>query len=145
MQNSELQKKYIQMSRRKGNIEFVDQKFEQKEIRRGSLWDVFDGTVLTRDIVTRQLPFVLFLTFLIILYIGNRYHAEKIIRETMALQTELKELRAKSISTASELENISMQSEVAKRVDELSLGLKEAMNPPMKIVVDVEKKKERVH
>jgi hypothetical protein len=125
------------------NIEFVDQKFEQKEIRRGSVWDIFDGTVLTRDIVTRQLPFVLFLTFLIILYIGNRYHAEKVIRETMVLQTELKELRARSISTASELEFISRQSEVARRVDDLSLGLEEAVNPPMKITV--ESKRKNVH
>ena len=131
------------MPRERKNIEFVDQKFEQKEIRRGSVWDIFDGTVLTRDIVTRQLPFVLFLTFLIILYIGNRYHAEKVIRETMKLQTELKELRARSISTASELEFISRQSEVAKRVDDLSLGLKEAVNPPMKIIV--ESKRKNVH
>ena len=131
------------MPRQRKNIEFVDQKFEQKEIRRGSVWDIFDGTVLTRDIVTRQLPFVLFLTFLIILYIGNRYHAEKVIRETMILQTELKELRARSISTATELEFISRQSEVAKRVDDLSLGLKEAVNPPMKIIV--ESKRKSVH
>ena len=130
------------MSRKKRNIEFVDQKLEQKEIRRGSVWDVFDGTVLTRDIVTRQLPFVLFLTFLIILYIGNRYHSEKVIRETLILQTELKELRSRSISTASELEFISRQSEVAKRVDDHSLGLKEAVNPPLKI--EVKKKRKRV-
>ena len=31
------------------NIEFVDQKTEQKEIRKGSLRDLFDGTVLTKD------------------------------------------------------------------------------------------------
>jgi len=131
------------MSPRKRNIEFVDQKIEQKEIRRSSVWDVFDGTLLTRDKVTRQLPFVLFLTFLIILYIGNRYHAEKIIKETLILQTELKELRARSISTASELEFISRQSEVAKRVEAHSLGLKEAVNPPWKI--EIEKKGKSVH
>ena len=95
------------MAEKKSNVEFVDQKIEQKEIRRGSVWDVFDGSVLTKDKVVRQLPFVLYITFLIILYIGNRYHSEKVIRQTMELQTELKELRARSISTASELEFIS--------------------------------------
>ena len=137
-----MRKRLVKMSRKKRNIEFEDQKLEQKEIRRGSVWDVFDGTVLTRDIVTRQLPFVLFLTFLIILYIGNRYHSEKVIRETLILQTELKELRSRSISTASELEFISRQSEVAKRVDDQSLGLKEAVNPPLKI--EVKRKRKRV-
>lgn len=123
------------MSRQKGNIEFVDQKIEQKEIRKGSVWDVFDGSLLTRDTVVRQLPFVLFITFLIILYIGNRYHAEKVIRESMQLQTELRELRAMAISTASELEFISRQSEVAKMVSKRSMGLHEAVDPPIKITV----------
>ena len=123
------------MAEKKENIEFVDQKIEQKEIRKGSVWDVFDGSVLTRDKVVRQLPFALFITFLIILYIGNRYHAEKIIRETMKLQTELRELRARAISTASELEFISRQSEVAKLVEKQGLELKEAEEPPIKITV----------
>lgn len=123
------------MADKKGNIEFVDQKIEQKEIRKASVWDVFDGSVLTRDRVVRQLPFALFITFLIILYIGNRYHAEKMIRETMELQTELRELRARSISTASELEFMSRQSEVAKLVEKKGLGLKEAVEPPIKISV----------
>lgn len=132
------------MSGKKGNIEFVDQKIEQKEIRKGSLWDVFDGSVLTRDRVVRQLPFVLFVTFLIILYIGNRYHAEKVIRQTMELQTELKELRARSISTASELEFISRQSEVAKLVGNHELGLKEAIEPPIKITVTRSRKRNEI-
>jgi hypothetical protein len=124
------------MADKKGNIEFVDQKIEQKEIRKGSVWDVFDGSVLTRDTVVKQLPFALFITFLIILYIGNRYHAEKMIRETMNLQTELRELRARSISTASELEFMSRQSEVAKLVEIKGLGLREAVEPPIKISVE---------
>jgi hypothetical protein len=129
------------MAGRKDNIEFVDQKTEQKEIRRGTVWDVFDGSVLTRDRVVRQLPFVFFVTFLIILYIGNRYHAEKVIRQTMELQTELKELRARQISTASELEFISRQTEVARLVESRGLGLKEAVEPPVKITVQKKRKR----
>jgi hypothetical protein len=133
------------MSRKKGNMEFVDQKIEQKEIRKGSVWDVFDGSVLTRDTVVRQLPFVLFITFLIILYIGNRYHAEKVIRETMQLQTELRELRARAISTASELEFISRQSEVVKLIDQRSMGLHEAVDPPVKITVKKRRNAKDIH
>jgi hypothetical protein len=133
------------MAEKKKNIEFVDQKIEQGENRKGSVWDVFDGSVLTRDRVVRQLPFALFITFLIILYIGNRYHAEKLIRETITLQTELKELRARAISTASELEFISRQSEVAKLVERQGLGLKEAVKPPVKITVAPSKAKDEDH
>lgn len=130
------------MAGSKSNIEFVDQKLEQKEIRKGSLRDIFDGTVLTRERVTRQLPFILFITLLMIIYIGNRYHAEKVIRESILLQTELKELRARAISTASELEYISTRTEVAKRVRVQVPGLREAENPPYKI--EVRKKTRRV-
>jgi hypothetical protein len=98
--------------------------------------------VLTRDRVVRQLPFVFFITFLIILYIGNRYHAEKLIRQTLELQTELRELRAKSISTASELEFISRQSEVAKLVESRGLELQEAVAPPVKISVAKSRKRD---
>lgn len=133
------------MRKKKENIEFIDPKTEQKEIRKTSVWDVFDGSVLTRDRVVRQLPFILFVTFLIILYIGNRYHAEKTIRRTQELQTELKELRARAISTASELEFISRQSEVAKLVDEKQLGLKEAVEPPIKITVKRSRKGNEDH
>ena len=133
------------MRDRRGNIEFVDQKIEQKEIRRGSIWDVFDGSVLTRDRVVRQLPFVLFITFLIILYIGNRYHAEKMIRQSLELQTEMRELRARAISTASELEFISRQSEVVKLVGRRGLELQEAVEPPVKIGVVKSRKRDENH
>ena len=53
----------------------------------------------------------------------------------MQLQTELKELRARAISTASELEFISRQSEVAKLVEKQGLELREAVEPPIKITV----------
>ena len=131
--------------RKRENIEFVDQRQEQKEIRRGSLRDIFDGSVLTRATVVKQLPFVLFVTMLIIIYIGNRYHAEKVIRQTLKLQTELKELRARAISTASELEFISRQTEVSRLVEQRNLGLKEATEPPYKIVVKKSRKKKNVN
>jgi hypothetical protein len=133
------------MRDKKENIEFVDQKTEQKEFRRGSVWDLFDGSVLTRERVAKQLPFVLYITFLIILYIGNRYHAERLIRQNMELQTEVKELRAEAISTASELENISRQSQVSRMVESRELGLEEAVEPPLKISVDKKRKRHENH
>lgn len=97
--------------------------------------NVMDGSILTRDGVVEQLPYILFLTFLAVLYIGNRYHAEKILRETDNIQITLKELRAESITSASKLMFISKQSEVARLVRENGLELKEAVEPPQKLVV----------
>ena len=131
------------MEKRTTDNDFIDQKTEQKEIRRTSLRDFLDGSVLTREKVVRQLPFVLFVTFLLILYIGNRYQTEMVIRNSLKLQKDVRELRAESISLASELENISRQSQVLKMVNQRSLGLVESTVPPYRIGVkrkDLEKK-----
>jgi hypothetical protein len=114
--------------------EFIDRKQEEKEIRKARFRDILDGSLLTRDNVVSQLPYILFLTLLLILYIGNRYHAERVIRQSLELQTELKELRAKAISTASELEYLSNQSQVTRLIEQKNLGLKYPEEPPVKIV-----------
>jgi hypothetical protein len=115
------------------NIEFVDQNQERKDYRKARFKDVLDGSLLTRENVVSQLPFVLFLTLLLVIYIGNRYHAERVIRQSLKLQTELKELRAKAISTASELEYMSNQSQVSRLVEQKNIGLKYSDKPPIKI------------
>jgi len=116
-------------------IEFIDQTEEQKEIRKGPLKELLDGSLLTREAVVRQLPYILFVTFLAIIYIGNRYHAEKVVRETTILQNQIRELRSESISIAAELMDISKQSEVVVLVQQRGLDLKESVEPPKKIII----------
>lgn len=101
-----------------------------KGFRIKSAKDLIDGSLLTNKAVLRQLPFILFLFVLAIFYIANRYHAIKILKDTMVIQNELKELRANSISTASELMFMSRQSQVVRMVQEEGLGLKESLVPP---------------
>lgn len=115
------------------NVEFVDQNQEKKDYKKARFKDVLDGSLLTRDNVVGQLPFVLFLTLLLVIYIGNRYHAERVIRQSLRLQNELRELRARAISTASELEYMSNQTQVAKLVEQKNTGLKYSDQPPIKI------------
>jgi hypothetical protein len=117
------------------DIDFIDPKVESKEYenKKTSLKDFIDGTILTREIMVKQLPFVIFLSLLAAMYIGNRYHAEKVIRDMAKLQTEVKDLRAQAITSASELMFISKQSEVVKMVKENQLDLEEALEPPFKI------------
>ncbi len=116
-------------------IEFIDQTEEQKEIKKGPLKELLDGSLLTREAVVRQLPYILFVTFLAVIYIGNRYHAEKVVRETTILQNEIRELRSESISVEAELMDISKQSEVVLLVQQRGLDLKESVEPPKKIII----------
>lgn len=118
----------------KERVEFIDQEKEQSEIKKGLFRELLDGTLLTRQVVVKQLPFLVFLTFLTMVYISNRYNAEKVVRETVAIQNELKELRAESVTIAAELMDISKQSEVAIMVQDFNLGLKESVEPPKGIL-----------
>ncbi len=120
--------------RKKKNIEFIDDRQERKELAIGSVRDLLDGSFLN-EFVVKQIPYILFITMLAFIYIGNRYRAEKIVRKTIDLQKELSELRAEAITTSSELMFISKQSEVVKMVEEQGLDLKESVEPPMKIVI----------
>lgn len=95
--------------------------------------EIIDGTILVRENVIRQLPFLLFLTLLGIIYIGNRFHAEKMVRQIEQLKVEVNNLRSEQITTTSELMNISRPSEVAALVESKGLELKESMEPPKKL------------
>ncbi len=116
--------------------EFTDTGTDRnRETGSSSFRGFLDGSVLTRDFVIRQLPFIIFLTILAILYIGNRYHAEKLVRRSSELQTEMKELRAEAITVSAELMHLSRQSEVLKLLEKNNLDLAESVEPPKKIVV----------
>jgi hypothetical protein len=120
------------MSREKRNIEF-DQSIEEKE-KSFSLRDLLDGNVLTRRAVLKQSRFILLLVLIAFLSIANRNHAEKTVIDLNRLQRDVKEMRARSISTSSELVTISRQSEVIRLVTRYELGLQENLEPPKKLV-----------
>ena len=125
------------MSDKGKNIEFIDESQERKELKRvGTLKGLLAGSLLTRERVVRQLPYILFLTLLAFIYIGNRYHAERLVRQNSRLQDEARELRAKAISTSAELMHLSKQSEVIRLIRKKGLGLEESVTPPRKIVVE---------
>ena len=120
------------MSKEKKNIEF-DQSIEEKE-KSLSIRDLIDGNVLTRKAVLKQTRFILLLVLIAFLSIANRNHAEKTVIHLNRLQSDVKELRARSISTSSELVKISRQSEVKRLVYRYELGLEENLDPPKKLI-----------
>jgi hypothetical protein len=67
------------------------------------------------------------------IYIGNRHFAENNIRDIDRLGREVKELSWDYKTLKADLMMKSTQTEVAKEVD--TLGLKEPVEPPKKIVI----------
>ena len=99
--------------------------------------DIFG--VFQRNEIARAMPFVLFVTAFIVVYIGNSYYADNVIREIEKTKSQLKEHRAEYISTMSQLMTESKQSEVAKQL--LKYDIKESTNPPQKIFSEQKKSK----
>jgi hypothetical protein len=98
--------------------------------------ELLSGSMVSEKIILRNLGYITLLTFLTAIYIGNRFHAEKITRESTKLQREVKDLRAESLSTSADLMSISKQSEVFSMVREKGLNLEELKSPPFKLLVD---------
>ena len=121
---------------RKKYNDFIKPSEELKETSSGSVKDFIDGSILTKKAVVQQLPFVIFLVALGIFYISNRYNSERVYRDMVSLEKELKDLRFEAITTASDLMSMSKQSEVVKRVKKEGLELIESTEPPIKIYVD---------
>ena len=124
------------MAKEKKSIEF-DPSLEEKE-KSLSFRDLIDGNVLTRKSVLKQSRFILLLVLVALSSIANRNHAEKTVIHLNRLQSDVKEMRARSISTSSELVRISRQSEVMQLVNRYELGLEENLEPPKKLIQNQE-------
>jgi hypothetical protein len=97
---------------------------------------VLDGSILLNHYVNQQLPFALFLAFLAVIYIGNRYSTERLVKDIATMQADIKELRHEAIATASELMFRSKQSVIAAECKKRGLGIEEATEPPVVLRLD---------
>lgn len=86
---------------------------------------------ISQEQIIRQLPFMAYLSGLVVLFIFNSHRAESVIRETDRINKEVKDLRSEYISELSELMNESRQSAVAAKL--APYGLHELKTPPSKI------------
>lgn len=89
---------------------------------------------VSKDLMVNVMPYIFFLMVFALLYIGNSYHADKMIRAIDKTGKDIKELRSEYIASKSDLMQMSKQSAVATQVEKF--GIKESTTPPRKIVVE---------
>jgi hypothetical protein len=94
------------------------------------------GSIINSDLIKSQLPFIAFIGILGLIYISNRYHAEKVFRESENIKAEIEELRSEKIIIQSKLMNKSRREEVLKMLEEYDSELKEFTVPPKTIVFE---------
>ncbi len=115
-----------------GNTEPVQEEKKNRK-KKSNIMDLLDVSKwVSYDTVIRNLPFVLFMAALGIVYIWNSHHFEKSVRDANTIEKQMKELKWEFTTTKSELEYSSKMSEVSKMV--LTTGLQELRVPPKKIV-----------
>ena len=124
MQNSELQ-----------NVsDMKPKKKRHRAIRIGELLSI--QNYVSSEAVLSNLPFLLFLVGLTMLYIGNIHFAERTVRSINRTEKQFKEMKWEYMSTKAELMYKSKQSQVARMV--APLGLRELTRPPKVLKVKVE-------
>ncbi len=80
------------------------------------------------DYYARNLSYILFLSFLALVYIWNRHSAERNIMRMNRLKNQLTELHWQYTTSKSQLNRKSMESEVVRLVE--PLGLRSLTSPP---------------
>ncbi len=82
--------------------------------------------------MVEQLPFILFLVLLAVIYIGNGHYADKVIRNTGKARAELKQLQYEFKVLKADVMYRSKESELVKAVE--PLGLKRTDQPAVVLI-----------
>jgi len=108
-----------------------------KPVKTGTfIKELLSGSMVSEKLILQNLGYISLVTFLAAVYIANRFHAERITRETAKLQREVKDLRAEALSTSADLMFVSRQSQVFSLIKQKGLNLEELKTPPYKLLVD---------
>jgi len=97
-----------------------------------------NGSIVASDFVRKQIPFILVLFVIGLIYIANRYHAISVFRETELTKREIEDLRAEKIEIQSNLMTNSRLDKIIKKLEEAGSSLKDSKVPPQKISYHIE-------
>jgi len=106
--------------------------------QRPTLGEQLNGRIFESEIFVRNklLLFVIFL--MLVANITVRFKTAKVLREVDTMERDVKELRAHSISVASEVIRLTRPSEILDRIKNSNLGLEPSKVPPRRIYVEKE-------
>lgn len=97
--------------------------------------DLLSGNFFGKEFVQKNMGFVVYFTFLVMLYIGYGYYADKQMKIAADLEN-MEELNSKLHSSIKELNQISLQSNVLKLTQDK--GIRELKQAP--IIIKKKKK-----
>ena len=111
----------------------------QSKRKKKNAMTVLGGGFLVREKFTKQFPFMVYITVLLMAIITNTYIAEEKNRELVKANKHLNDLQVEYIQVKSAIMEASKQSVLVKRLQ--GTGLKEATEPLKRINMNVEPEK----
>ena len=120
----------------------MEEKKEKKEKKRKkkSVMSFLGGKFLVREEISKQFPFMIYVTVLLMAIITNTYIAEERTRELAKTSKRLNDLQVEYVQLKSEIMEASKQSVLVKRLT--GTGLKEAVTPLKRIEIEQPEKQE---
>lgn len=95
--------------------------------------DILNGKIFTNKIVRRQYPFILFLVILSVIYIDNRYIAEKQIYQIVILNQDIQDTKFESLTVSAELMKVTTRSNIIHLLEQNKMNVKPGVTPPIVI------------
>ena len=77
---------------------------------------LISGTVISDSIILKDIRYSVLIVLLAIIFIANRFNAERMEREITVLEQEVRDLRAEALSVSADLGSVSRQSEITDLV-----------------------------
>ena len=113
----------------------------QSKRKKKNAMTVLGGGFLVREKFTKQFPFMVYITILLMAIITNTYIAEERNRELTQTTKTLNDLQVEYIQVKSAIMEASKQSVLVKKL--ASVGLKEATEPLKRININEENMNEQ--
>jgi cell division protein FtsL len=92
-----------------------------------SLIQILNGDFLTKEFVTKNLTFIFYFIFLLILLVAKGYYDKQLTKEADSTQKELNELMGDYVAKKAELEESTKRITLVNQLG--TIGLKETVNP----------------
>ena len=117
-----------------------EQKVKKEKKKKRSVMSILGGKFLVREEISKQFPFMVYVTVLLMIIITNTYIAEERTRELARTSKKLNDLQVEYVQVKSEIMEASKQSVLIKKL--AGTGLKEAVTPLKRIEVEQTVKQE---
>lgn len=122
---SQLEEKEAAEAKRKREV--AERARKIRERRPNALVQILNGEFFTREFVVKNLAFIFFVMFLLLLTVSKGYYGKRLSKDVTQRQEELDELTSDYFEAKARLEDETGRTKLVEQLE--SRGLKETVNP----------------